>query len=55
MSDTPRTSALEAEVDRLKLQVHSLKVDEGSSLVHVGEYLLSRLAQLGVKVSLETL
>ncbi|KAG5727919.1 putative pyruvate decarboxylase C13A11.06 [Termitomyces sp. T112] len=41
------TAALEAEIHRLKLEVHSLKTQHGSE-ISVGNYLLTRLEQLGV-------
>ncbi|KAG6901008.1 hypothetical protein C0995_002540 [Termitomyces sp. Mi166 len=41
------TAALQAEVHRLKLEVHSLKTQQGSE-ISVGNYLLTRLEQLGV-------
>ena len=41
--------ALNAEVDRLRLQVHSLKQEQGSHDITIGEYLLTRLDQLGVR------
>ena len=40
-----------AELDRLRLQVQSLKVESGIPNVSIGNYLLTRLEQLGVTVS----
>lgn len=44
------TAALEAEIHRLNLEVHTLKAQQGSE-ISVGNYLLTRLEQLGVTVS----
>lgn len=44
------TPPLQAEVDRLKLEVQTLKVKHGVENISVGNYLLNRLAQLGVTV-----
>ncbi|KAG6861625.1 hypothetical protein C0995_014064 [Termitomyces sp. Mi166 len=41
------TAALQAEIHRLKLEVHSLKTEQGSE-ISIGNYLLARLEQLGV-------
>ncbi|KAG5349535.1 hypothetical protein C0989_003292 [Termitomyces sp. Mn162] len=41
------TAALQAEIHRLKLEVHGLKTQQGSE-ISVGNYLLTRLEQLGV-------
>ncbi|KAF9046327.1 pyruvate decarboxylase THI3 [Panaeolus papilionaceus] len=46
MSNT--TTALQAEVDRLRLEVHSLQSQAGAGRINVGNYLLDRLVQLGV-------
>lgn len=43
--------ALTAEVDRLRLQVHSLQKESGAPNIFIGNYLLARLEQLGVRVS----
>jgi len=40
-----------AELDRPRLQVQSLKVESGIPNVSIGNYLLTRLEQLGVTVS----
>ncbi|KAG6856422.1 hypothetical protein H0H87_004641 [Tephrocybe sp. NHM501043] len=40
-------AALMAELNRLKLEVHSLKTEQGTE-ISVGNYLLTRLEQLGV-------
>jgi hypothetical protein len=42
--------ALKSQVDRLNLEVHSLKAETGAESISVGNYLLTRLAQLDVKV-----
>lgn len=41
--------SLQAEIDRLKLQVQSLQAEQGHEKVTLGHYLLTRLTQLGVK------
>ena len=41
---------LNAEIDRLRLQVHSLKGQNGAQSISIGNYLLARLEQLGVQV-----
>ncbi|KAJ7780574.1 pyruvate decarboxylase [Mycena maculata] len=45
---TPQASSLQAEVDRLRLQVESLQVKDGSEPIAIGNYLLARLEQLKV-------
>ena len=42
--------ALKSQVDRLNLEVHSLKAGTGAENISVGNYLLARLAQLNVTV-----
>lgn len=42
--------ALKSQVDRLNLEIHSLKAEKGAENISVGNYLLARLAQLDVKV-----
>ena len=42
--------ALKSQVDRLNLEIHSLKAEKGAESISVGNYLLARLAQLDVKV-----
>lgn len=42
------STALQAELNRLKLEVHSLRSHQGSEHITVGNYLLARLEQLGV-------
>jgi hypothetical protein len=42
--------ALKSEVDRLNLEVQSLKAETGAENISVGNYLLTRLAQLNVTV-----
>lgn len=49
---TEGSAALQAEINRLHLQVDSLKADKGKETIDVGNYLLARLEQLGVTVSL---
>ncbi|KAF7299075.1 Pyruvate decarboxylase [Mycena indigotica] len=41
-------SSLQAEVNRLRLQVEHLQVKDGSEPVYIGQYLLTRLEQLKV-------
>jgi pyruvate decarboxylase len=43
--------ALNAEIDRLRLQVHALKGECGAQNISIGNYLLARLEQLGVTVN----
>ena len=50
MSSHPPTSVLQSEVDRLRLQLHTLQVEQGVQNISIGNYLLERLAQLGVTV-----
>ncbi|KAJ6559257.1 pyruvate decarboxylase [Mycena vulgaris] len=45
---TQSTSALQAEVNRLRLQLESLQVKDGSQPISIGNYLLARLEQLKV-------
>lgn len=47
---TQASAALQAEVNRLQLEVQSLKVEQGSEHISIGNYLLTRLEQLGVTV-----
>ncbi|RDB18060.1 putative pyruvate decarboxylase C13A11.06 [Hypsizygus marmoreus] len=42
------TAALQAEVNRLQLQVDTLKAEQGNEHISIGNYILARLAQLGV-------
>lgn len=46
-----REDALAAEVHRLKLELETLKTNNDSQQILVGNYLLARLAQLNVTVS----
>lgn len=46
--------ALQAEVARLRLEVQALQANKGMEKITVGNYLLARLAQLGVRVSAST-
>ena len=39
-----------AEIDRLRLEIHSLKGHSGAQSISIGNYLLARLEQLGVQV-----
>jgi pyruvate decarboxylase len=41
--------ALTAEIGRLRLQVHNLKGESGAQNISIGNYLLARLEQLGVR------
>jgi len=41
--------ALTAEIDRLRLQVHNLRGESGAQNISIGNYLLARLEQLGVR------
>ncbi|KIK07962.1 hypothetical protein K443DRAFT_128744 [Laccaria amethystina LaAM-08-1] len=41
-------SVLQSEVDRLRLQLQTLQVEQGVQNISIGNYLLERLAQLGV-------
>jgi hypothetical protein len=49
---TKSVAALQAEVDRLKADLQSMKEEERSEPISIGNYILARLAQLGVNVSL---
>jgi len=42
--------ALKSQVDRLRLEVHSLKATTGAENISIGNYLLARLTQLRVTV-----
>jgi len=42
---------LNAELDRLRLEVHTLKAESGAQMISIGNYLLTRLEQLDVTVS----
>ncbi|KAJ7645426.1 pyruvate decarboxylase [Mycena polygramma] len=48
MSTQPSSSSLQAEVNRLRLELESLQVQDGSEPITVGDYLLARLEQLKV-------
>lgn len=48
------TTSFQAEVDRLKLEVQTLQVKQGVENISIGNYLLNRLAQLGVTVRFTT-
>jgi pyruvate decarboxylase len=41
---------LKAEIDRLRLELQSFKAKSGETRISIGNYLLTRLAQLGVTV-----
>ncbi|KAG7439324.1 pyruvate decarboxylase, partial [Guyanagaster necrorhizus] len=41
-------TAIQTEVDRLKLELQARRVEDGSEQIYVGQYLLARLQQLGV-------
>ncbi|KAF9468575.1 thiamine diphosphate-binding protein [Collybia nuda] len=45
---TQATAALQAEVNRLRLEVQRLQTEQGSQKITIGNYLLTRLTQLGV-------
>lgn len=51
MSSSTTHTAIHAEVNRLKLKLQALEVEDGSEQIYVGQYLLARLEQLGVTVS----
>lgn len=48
MSSHPPASVLQSEVDRLRLQLQTLQAEQGVQNISIGNYLLERLAQLGV-------
>ena len=48
MSNDPEI--LQGEIDRLRLQVESLQAKSGAKSISIGNYLLTRLAQLGATV-----
>lgn len=50
MSSHPPASVLQSEVDRLRLQLQTLQAEQGVQNISIGNYLLERLAQLGVTV-----
>lgn len=52
MTVTPER--LQDEVNRLKLDLKNLRTETGSADIPVGQYLLERLAQLGVTVRLSS-
>jgi len=41
----------EAEINRLQLEILALRKEKGSELITIAEYILARLEQLGVRVS----
>jgi hypothetical protein len=41
---------LKSQVDRLSLEIHTLKAEAGAENISIGNYLLARLAQLNVTV-----
>jgi hypothetical protein len=45
-------ASLEADVNRLQLEILRLRKEQGSVLITIAEYILARLEQLGVRVSL---
>jgi pyruvate decarboxylase len=49
MSTSASNAALNAHVDRLRLEVTELKKEQGSEDISIGDYLLTRLEQLGVR------
>jgi hypothetical protein len=48
---TPSAPSLQAEIDRLRLQVEALQKDGSGEAISIGNYLLARLEQLKVTVS----
>ncbi|KAK0201639.1 pyruvate decarboxylase THI3 [Desarmillaria ectypa] len=48
MSSSTTNTATQAEINRLRLELQALKVEDGSEQIYVGQYLLARLEQLGV-------
>ncbi|KAJ7209307.1 thiamine diphosphate-binding protein [Mycena pura] len=48
MSTSDSVSPLQAEVNRLRLELQTLRASDGSEPIEVGNYLLARLAQLKV-------
>ncbi|TFL02421.1 thiamine diphosphate-binding protein [Pterulicium gracile] len=46
---SPSDKSLNAQVDRLRLELHELKQEQGALDVRIGDYLLTRLEQLGVR------
>lgn len=47
--------ALQGEVDRLKLELQSLQAHHGVGEITIGNYILTRLTQLGVTVGADFL
>lgn len=45
-----KVESLQGEVDRLRLEIQTLQSKHGQEKVSLGNYLLTRLTQLGVKV-----
>lgn len=50
MSAQPTSKALQGEVNRLKLELHTMHTERGTSEITVANYILTRLVQLGVTV-----
>lgn len=50
-TSTQPAASLQAEVNRLRLQVESLQVKDGAAPIAIGDYILARLEQLKVTVS----
>ncbi|EKM79422.1 hypothetical protein AGABI1DRAFT_113984 [Agaricus bisporus var. burnettii JB137-S8] len=48
MSAQPTSKALQGEVNRLKLELHTMHTERGTSEITVANYILTRLVQLGV-------
>jgi pyruvate decarboxylase len=44
---------LQSEVNRLKLELHNMHTQRGTGEITVGNYILTRLAQLGVTVTID--
>jgi hypothetical protein len=54
MTDKP-VVALQAEVKRLQTELSAASTQDQGEMIYVGEYLLKRLAQLGVHVRIHNL
>jgi pyruvate decarboxylase len=44
-------TALQTEVDRLRVELQTMKGEQKAAKISIGNYILSRLEQLGVTVS----
>ncbi|KAG5638177.1 hypothetical protein H0H81_001474 [Sphagnurus paluster] len=45
---TQSSDALQGEIHRLKLDIHDLRSQQGTHHISIGNYILTRLEQLGV-------